>query len=99
LAPGGIIAVHISNTYLELGPVVRGLADHFGMKYVRLCGEKNEDRMRYGNSWILVTQNDDFVKSHPPRPLHSDDDDLVVPLWTDQYSNLFQILSKGIGGF
>jgi hypothetical protein len=99
LAPGGIIAVHISNTYLELGPVVRGLADHFGMKYVRLCGEKNEERMRYGNSWILVTQNDDFVKSHPPRPLHSDDDDLVVPLWTDQYSNLFQILSKGIGGF
>jgi spermidine synthase len=99
LLPDGIIAVHVSNTYLRLGPVVRTLAEHFGMKTVRIDGERDDERLRYSNSWILVTNNEDFVKSHPSRPLESDDDKLVVPIWTDQYSNLFLILSQGIGGF
>ena len=99
LAPDGIIAVHISNTYLRLAPVVRALAEHCGMKDVRIDGAADEERMRYDNTWMLLTENDDFIRTHPPQPPTSPDDDLVVPLWTDQYSNLFQILSKGIGGF
>ena len=99
LAPDGVIAVHISNTYLRLAPVVRALAEHCGMKAVRIVGEANEERMLDDNTWMLLTHNNDFIKAHPPQPPTSPDDDLVVPLWTDQYSNLFQILSKGIGGF
>ena len=36
-----------------------------------------------------------FLAAHPQKASDSDDDNLVVPLWTDQYSNLFQILSGG----
>jgi hypothetical protein len=32
-------------------------------------------------------------------PPFSGDDDQPVRLWTDQYSNLVQILSGGLGGF
>jgi len=34
LAPGGIIAFHISNTYLSLAPVVQAQADHAGLHAV-----------------------------------------------------------------
>jgi hypothetical protein len=95
LAPGGIIAVHISNTYLRLGPVVLGLADHLRLKTVEICGKANEQRLVYGNTWMLVTGNSGFLKAHPPEPPASTEAALVVPLWTDQYSNLFQILRGG----
>ena len=70
LAPGGIIAVHISNTYLRLGPVVQRLAENCGMKAALIEGDKNDDRRMYGNSWMLVTNNEGFLAAHirPPRP-------------------------------
>lgn len=99
LAPGGLIVVHISNSYLRLAPVVRRLAEDCGMKAARICGAEDKERMLNGNQWMLVTRNEDFLRAHPGRSPDSPDDKLVVPLWTDQYSNLFQILSGGIGGF
>ena len=42
---------------------------------------------------MLVTRDEGFLRANPSQPPDSDDDDLQVPLWTDQYSNLFQILS------
>ena len=38
-APGGVIAIHISNRYLDLAPVVRGLAEHFHLKTIRICDD------------------------------------------------------------
>ena len=39
LAPDGAIAVHISNNYLNLAPVVRRLAEHCGMKTTHIWAE------------------------------------------------------------
>ena len=39
-----------------------------------------------------MTDNADFLKAVPPYPQEEDDADLTVPLWTDQYNNLFEIL-------
>ena len=36
LAPGGVIAVHVSNNYLRLAPVVRRLAENCGMRVSRI---------------------------------------------------------------
>ncbi len=93
LKPDGIIAVHVSNGYLRLGPVVRRLAEDCGMKSTRLCSKSDESRMVDVSKWIVVTRSDDFLSAHPSRPPHLPDDDLQVPLWTDQYSNLFRILA------
>ncbi len=92
LKPDGIIAVHVSNGYLRLGPVVRRLAEDCGMKSTRLCSKSDENRLVDESEWIVVTRNDDFISAHPSRPPYLPDDDLHVPLWTDQYSNLFLIL-------
>ena len=93
LASDGIIAVHISNRHLLLGPVVREIAKDCGMNISRISAAEDPSRSLDNNEWVLVTQNDDFLQKHPSTDAHSDDDNLAVPLWTDDYSNLFQILS------
>jgi hypothetical protein len=99
LVDGGVIAVHVSNKYLHLVPVVRRLAEHCGLGTTRISAEGDEERLLSSNEWVLVTRNKAFLRAHPPAPPFSGDDDQPVRLWTDQYSNLVQILSGGLGGF
>jgi spermidine synthase len=93
-APGGVIAVHISNRYLDLAPVVRGLAEHFNLRTTRIYDDEleYEEAWIYSSEWMLVTDNEEFLKAVQPRPPDEDSGDFTVPLWTDQYNNLFQIL-------
>jgi hypothetical protein len=98
LVPGGVIAVHVSNKYLRLVPVVRRLAEEFDLKTTRISAARDEDRLLSSNDWVLMTRNEAFLRAHPPKPPYSADDDQRVRLWTDQYSNLFWILNGGLGG-
>jgi hypothetical protein len=93
LAHDGIIAVHISNRHLLLGPVVRRIAKDCGMEISRISAEGDDTRSLDSNEWVLVTRNKDFLEKHPSSSARFDDDAVVVPLWTDDYSNLFQILT------
>ena len=93
LAPGGVIAVHVSNSYLRLAPVVRRLAEECGMQASRIIAEGDENRLQDHSEWVLVTRNQRFLQANPSDPPDWGDDDLPAPLWTDQYSNLFQILT------
>ena len=92
LAPGGILAVHVSNRYLALEPVVEGIAKSLD-KHVRVVDTEDIDETgEFGSTWILVASDLSVFKNphlaaaitpHQPRK---------VRLWTDDYSNLFQIL-------
>jgi hypothetical protein len=93
LASGGVIAVHVSNNYLRLAPVVRRLAHHCGLEVSRIIDLGDEGRMQCCSQWMLATRNDRFLKSHPSQPADWGADDRPSPLWTDQYSNLFQVLA------
>jgi len=99
LVSGGVIAVHVSNKYLHLVPVVRRLAEDCGFGATRISVEGDEDRLLSSNEWVLVTRNQAFLRTHPATPPFSGADDQRVRLWTDQYSNLVQILSGSLGGF
>jgi spermidine synthase len=94
LAPGGIIAFHISNTYLKLGPVVQEQADHAGLHAVLVSTEDDDDTGAFSSDWVLVTANEKFLalpeianasaKIEPQSGLR---------LWTDDYSSLLPILN------
>ncbi|MCK6692628.1 MAG: fused MFS/spermidine synthase [Thermoanaerobaculia bacterium] len=91
----GIIAVHATNTYVNLLPVVQQLATHFQWQ-AKLVTSYFNDWGMVRSDWILLTRNTDFLTSPPIRE-HGLDVSGLVPenrfrLWTDQYSNLFQIL-------
>ncbi|MGH9633653.1 MAG: fused MFS/spermidine synthase [Candidatus Angelobacter sp.] len=94
LAPGGIIAFHISNTYLRLGPVVQEQADHAGLHAVLVTTEDNDDTGAFSSDWVLVTANEKFLAL----PEIADASAKIEPnpalrFWTDDYSSLLPILN------
>jgi SAM-dependent methyltransferase len=93
LNPGGILAIHTSNTYLDLAPVVKLLADD-AQYPVRLISDSDDLRKLIDASdWVLVTRDQDFLRDLDATTLQ--EQITVLPrlrLWTDDYNNLFQIL-------
>jgi spermidine synthase len=93
LAPGGILAFHISNQHVDLEPEVALLAQAAGMKAMRVSSFANDKRGEYTATWMLLSNNADFfanpvVKSQARQPAK----DPKVHLWTDDYSSLLPIL-------
>jgi SAM-dependent methyltransferase len=93
LAPEGIIAFHLSNQYLDLPPVVQQLASDAGFKAILISDRPAIAGLTSPSDWVLVSRNT-FLFDQPeiagsiapivPRSRSS--------LWTDEFSNLFQIL-------
>lgn len=99
LAPRGVIALHITNAYLNLEPVVARLARYAGMN-ARLF-HSPEDRAIIANeaTWVILAPDEAFFEQHKllehSRPLADPPDS--VRLWTDDDSNLFRILGSSQG--
>jgi len=94
LAPGGIIAFHISNTYLNLAPVVQAQADHAGLHAVLVTTEDNDDTGAFSSDWVLVTANEKFLALPEIADASAKIDLKPGPgLWTDDYSSLLPILN------
>ncbi len=98
LRPDGLIAVHISNNYLDLEPVLANLADDAEPRWrciVRsdhVTAAEQQATGRFPSVWALLAPRRD---AFPPglrggqwRPAQARED---VPVWTDQYSNIWQV--------
>ncbi len=95
LATNGVIAVHISNHYLDLEPVVRNLARHFGYQLASIDYEENEEEWwLYGSTWALLSRNTQVMNSPGIRHAAStvSTNSIKAPLWTDDFASLYQIL-------
>jgi len=95
LNTNGIIAVHISNHYLDLEPVVVNLARHFGYKLASIDFEENDEEWWfYGSTWILLSRSEQIINRPAIRDAASPvkTNSVKVPLWTDDFASLFQIL-------
>lgn len=93
LAPDGIIAAHITNLHLDLQPVFWQLAQHYGLSIARV-DYAGDSRGGYASHWILLTR-DPALLEVPAITENSVDlsgYSTDITLWTDDYSNLFQIL-------
>ena len=93
LKPNGIMAVHITNKYLNLAPVVEKLAKEFGYLSTRQCVDPGALQGHYQPDYLLLTKDAGFIRAHPPVP-PSYARALEVPLWTDHAHSLFQILDR-----
>jgi SAM-dependent methyltransferase len=91
LKPDGVLAVHISNRYLDLAPVVAAAANG---KNVRLVDNDDDDRMGvFESSYVLVTSRPAFFDNPLLEKVAAT---IKLPpgmrRWTDDYSNLWQAL-------
>jgi hypothetical protein len=95
LRPGGVLAVHITNTYLDLYPVVRRLAEHQGLLLTRIYRAAVPEQMLFRNCYMLLSKDPDFIRATPedieamPPEFRRPRD---VPLWTDEYGSLLPLL-------
>jgi len=93
LRSDGIIAFHVSNQYIDLEPVVAGIAGSAGLRAVSVHSHGDEQTGLYYADWILVTANQAFldqpeiVNNGFPTPLKAG-----ARLWTDNYSSVFPLL-------
>lgn len=91
LRPDGVIAVNITNRHLNLAPVVTALAEAYHLRTIRIFSEPNGAQLGYRADWLLLTKNAAFLAAVKPAP-PPDARPSPPLLWTDHYSNLFQIL-------
>ena len=92
LRPDGVIAVNITNRYLNLAPVVLALAREYRLQTVRIFSEPNNQQLGYRADWMLLSKNAAFLAATTPAPPPGPAKRADPVLWTDHYSNLFQIL-------
>ncbi len=93
LKPDGIMALHVSNRYFDLGLAVYRLADEFDLA-TALIEDRGDGLQSYDSIWMLLTRQPGplevpaIADRRVPRP--------AIPaslrLWTDDFSNLLQVL-------
>ncbi|MBI5384200.1 MAG: fused MFS/spermidine synthase [Verrucomicrobia bacterium] len=99
LKPDGVLAVHISNQYLNLAPVVDRLASHFQLQLASISesddlSEEETEWWHYASTWVLLTRNEEFLRQPALREARSEPGakTKTIPLWTDDYASLFPLL-------
>jgi len=93
LKQDGIVAVHVSNRYFDLYLEAYRLADAFDLAAARI-EDRGDGVQSYDSIWMLLTRDRAFVElpavagrraERPAIPAS-------LPVWTDDFSNLLQIL-------
>ena len=94
LAPGGLLAFHISNRYLDLKPVLGNEAASLGLR-AKVFEDDDADQVKgkYPSIWVAVVRSDaDFGMLAKNPSWMNLEPNRGSPLWTDDYSNLFGAL-------
>ncbi len=101
LKPQGVLAIHATNRFLDLPAVIEAGARAVGARGVKVSNSEDEPNAVYESVWMLldriatpnrtVSALAESRVSLPPGT-SSQIDDRVVRTWTDDYSNLLQIL-------
>jgi SAM-dependent methyltransferase len=96
LAPGGILAVHVSNRFVDFEPVLAAGAVALQRPAVSVNGDPDAARLCYNSTWILIPPRDGR-KRYPalwqigtklePKP--------GFRPWTDELWSLYPVLRKG----
>jgi hypothetical protein len=96
LNPSGVMAVHISNHYLDLEPVVLGLARHFHLEAAVIDHDANPEKWWiYSSTWILLCRDREILKQPSicsAAAANTTKKKREVALWSDDFSSVLQIL-------
>ena len=93
LKKDGLLALNISNVYIDLKPVIQRLAEKAGLEAVAVDTAGNPETGANISEWVLLSAAGETLEKPP---LHSAGKVLPrtpdVRMWTDDYSSLFRLL-------
>jgi spermidine synthase len=96
LAPGGVVAFHISNQFFDLRPVLAGLARDAGLVAlaqddVAVSADEAAAGKR-GSQWVVLASHERDFGALAADPRWYRLDVPGAPLWTDDYSSVLSVL-------
>lgn len=97
LADGGVLAVHISNVYLDLEPVVAKAAEELGlfatMRTDMRDPQESLETGRYTSTWVMLSREAEDLAPLARRSLwRQPQAPESFRLWTDDRSNILSVL-------
>jgi hypothetical protein len=96
MKPDGIVAFHVSNRFLRLIPVVARIAKEENARAVLVSDDPDEDddeTRRSRSDWVLVSSSREALERPEIAKAGVEaEDEAGWRTWTDDYSNLIQIL-------
>jgi hypothetical protein len=90
----GILAVHVSNKYLDLKPVVQAAAEELNLRSLTITNNADPSKYIYTATWVLLFrpgENPPLADTSNGMPAWSRHN-TKVRTWTDDYSSLFKLL-------
>ena len=92
LKPDGVLAFHVTNRFLRLAPVVKKIADAYGLATALVVDEADESDLAK-TDWILVSHNVKLLGHKDIAGVATRIETIPgLAVWTDDYNNLFRIL-------
>ena len=92
LKPGGVLAVHITNRFLDLRPVVKAAANHFAKEVRMVDSNAIDGTLVLRSSWALISNDAAFFRSPQLAGATPIPDRPGFQPWKDDYSSIFSIL-------
>lgn len=92
LSADGILAFHITNRFLDLTPVVNGIAQRLGLESVRISSPGSDDGANAA-VWMLLTNNRQFLGDPRVKAAADAAGPSDVLAWTDDFAGLWQALN------
>ena len=92
LAPGGVLALHISNRALNLDPVARGMARYLGWTAVQIISGDDPKTGESSSRWVLITSNQDFLERAGLAHQLSGWSKRPPITWTDDFASLWHVV-------
>lgn len=111
LAPGGLLAVHVSSRHFDLVPLVLRVGREQGLHGLQITNARAPRLQSRSSQWVWMSRGEDGIRAlaqrlrerHAALGLRPEslrlyvpgpDDLRDVPVWTDDYSDLFSLLRK-----
>jgi hypothetical protein len=94
LAPDGLLAIHISNRFLDLKPVLANIAQALGLTARIVSDSPAGDSSASVTDWVLIARTPDAFTHETlavAEPIEPNPD---FSLWTDQFNNLLDVLKS-----
>ncbi len=93
LGSQGVIALHVSNSHLNLLPLMRGLAQHHNLA-IRYFHTRAKQAHEHDTQWVWLSKDQALLNATTVKAYQSDwpDNEANKVLWTDAYSSLLSAL-------
>ena len=95
MMPDGVLAVHISNRYLNLEPVLGNIAQELGYVALREKDDNDDEVGKYTSDWVILARKPaDFGSLLQDKRWQPAARKESVGVWTDDFSNLLSVFER-----